>query len=621
MTEALYLFLGLLTISLVIGRQPWFRQQACLLGDWLQIHAFPDQPEFEEYKFAILRVLFGCILVYRAFLVIAYLTAGDYASPVAWWAIAELVAGMLLVLGLLTQWSLIFLLLAMWHTGDSVVAKDTLGNDVGALFGLLLFLVNAGKYLSLDAWIVNRWATMRYVLLYYTGAASNRDKALAKLATLGGYWAVCVYSLAMHLVEPAWTTGVAGPLLLTNNFMSAWYTEFTTLFTNSDLATFLARLSLWIMMLWYVAVLPFVLWGSWARLYVIVWGWLFFAFSLFILNLGFLAEIEILFWLALFWVKPGMNGHRVLNIFYDDRCNLCDKTVQVITLLDRFRVARLRPVSQNLTQLEEIGISHEHAMTDLHGMDESTGAITGGYDFYLELCRRVMLLWPILPVLMVGKWLGFGPLVYRFIARRRVKMFGVCELPRKKYQVSTDRSLGKNTYVPGITLHVFISIFLYLVAVVAPYQNTQAIGSIAAMSAHYYGVAPINVFNRTDLRIAENWFVLTSSDFGEIVPLLAYDGSRLDMHHSDRIYFGHTVKFRRYVIGKSGCHLEQWKATINYLLESYLTRKNAVPGRYQFQYEQFKQPLPEWDRLLENRYVENATQRICNEQILLDFQG
>jgi hypothetical protein len=106
------------------------------------------------------------------------------------------------------------------------------------------------------------------------------------------YWLVCLYSLSMHLNEPAWRTGTAGPLLLSNNFVSRPYEALGDLFTGNHWAVLLARLAMWSMLPWYLLLLPCVLIGSIARIYAITWGFLFFVFSLTVLELSWLPEIQ-----------------------------------------------------------------------------------------------------------------------------------------------------------------------------------------------------------------------------------------------------------------------------------------------------------------------------------------
>ena len=565
--------------------------------------AFPSSSPFEYNKFALLRVLFGAVIFLRGIDVVDLLLYSELNTVIGYYAIAEMLAGLMLVIGLFSQWALLFLIGVMWQIGDQVLGKSTLGNDIGAMLALLLILVNAGKFLSLDSLLINKMPALHGLMLYYRGVPSRAAIFYAKFAALTSYWAVCIYSLSMHLNEAAWMSGIAGPLLLTNNFMANFHIEFTELFTRSSMLVFLARVSLWLMMLWYIFVLPFVLIGGYFRKYIIVWGWLFFALSFFMLQLGYLAEIEAILWLALFWSYVGMRNDNCMDVLYDDRCNLCDRTVQLVTILDIFGRIRLKPLSKNTKLVTSLGLNLEEALTDLYGVCDADKKLFRGYDFYIQLSKSLVLLWPLLPILLLGKIFIIGPVVYRFIASKRRQIFGMCILPRKKYTVNEQRPVSHSRIPITLTLHVCFLTILYLVMVPAPYLNGyKGFSNLGGKAAHIYGITPINVFNMTDLRMAENWFVLKSDDFDQTVPLLSEDGSRLQMHKSDRIYFGHTLKFRRAAIGKEGCHYEDKKKIIDYISKIYLQSMHADPGFYNFSYSQLHQPLVSTEDLEVNLY-------------------
>lgn len=574
--------------------------------------AFPTRSPYEYNKLALLRIVFGLVIVTRAINVFDHLLFAERYSAVGLWAAAELIAGAQLIIGFASQWSLLFLVGGMWQFGDVAVGKSTLGNDVGAMLATLLFIANAGKFLSLDSILVKRHPAAHAFLLYYRGIPTNETLFFAKLSALGSYWAVCVYSVAVHLNEPAWMDGSAGPLLLSNNFMSRWHDYFAALFQSSELAVALARGSLWLMMLWYPLVLPGVLSGGWLRRYVIIWGWLFFALSLFILQLGSLAEIEVILWLALFWSVLGLDPARKLAVLYDDRCNLCDRTIQAITLLDVFGRTELRPLSQNKPLLNEIGLSMNLALTDLYGVRSQDGRLFRGYEFYIQLSQTLVLLWPLLPILLLGKLVRVGPLAYRSIAERRTRLFGVCESPRRKFirPVGTE-IVTRSSAAKYCALHVSMLVGFYFASVPAQHLGWSGIPNVVADAAHIYGITPIDVFNKTDLRMAENWFVLRSMEFNENLPVFAEDGSRLPLHVSDRIYFGHTLRFRRGVIGMDGCHFLTWKPTMEYISRAYLQRHDAPAGTYRFTYRQYHSDLASAKNIVRNKFLPSAVSTPC----------
>jgi predicted DCC family thiol-disulfide oxidoreductase YuxK len=527
----------------------------------------------------------------------------------------------LVALGLFTQVALIFLVLLMWQIGEQITGTSTLGNDVAAMVAICLFLVNSGKYLSLDSALIKIKPHIRAWLGYFRGDPSSEQIFWAKIIALTSYWAVCIYSVSMHLAEPAWMDGSAGPYLLSNNFMSRYFEEFEALVTSFPWTINAARASLWAMIFWYPAVLPFVLMGGVARRYVIVWGWLFFALSMFVLQLGWLAEIEVVLWLLLFWSSVGLNPNRKIEVFYDDRCNLCDRTVQLITLLDIFSLVVLKPVSKNGKLLQEYGISTDAAMTDLYGVRDGGTKLFSGYNFYVELSKTLVLLWPALPLLLIGRVLTIGPRIYRAIATRRRELFGICALPRRKFDADPEgsRQISSSLSARAVAISVSLLLFCYFVATPAPYLGWYGKENLGYRAAHIFGITPIDVFNKDDLRMAENWFTLYSDDFRELVPVLAEDGSRLSMHDSDRMYFGYTLSFRRRAIGSEGCIFKRnFEDVARHVARVFLHSMDASAGIYTFTYRQYFKKLPDLKKLKAGQYQLERPRLRCEVQFTVD---
>lgn len=592
-------------------------------GDYLLKTAFPSYSEFEQNKFALLRILFGLIILSRAIDIQLLLIPDEFYSLVGLFSILNLVAAFMVTIGLCTQWTLLFLMFVIWQAGDVVLGTISLGSMVSAMLSLLLFLTSAGRYLSIDSILINHYRCEKKLFLYYASSSDPRNIALAKFAALLAYWAMCVYSLSMHFNEPAWMTGSAGPLLLTNSFMSSWYQFFESLFAANELAVQITRLLLWLMMFWYFLNMPLTLAGSGFRLYVIVWGVLFFTLSLVVLNLGSLAKIEFVFWAAIFWSKRGLETSKKLSVFFDDKCSLCDKTVQIIMLLDIFGRINLKPISVNNESLMKLNIRLEDALTDLYGVVEGTDEVKSGYEFYILLSRNLVLLWPILPVLYLGNMLKIGPLLYRFIADRRRDFFGVCVLPSRKLIRVAPKGFIETGYLhSAIILHVSFLAVCYLIALPAPYVGIKGSVNVTSRAAYYYGIAPINVFNKTDLKMAENWFTLKSIRHDELVPILSDSGERLAMHKSDRVYFGNTLRFHRRAIGKNACVFGNEKEkSIEYLSKVYLHLKKAPTGKYDFLYNQYYQPLPDMVEIAKGRYTKNQKQIKCTILFDVDYSA
>ncbi len=590
--------------------------------------AFRSDAVTEMPKFALLRFAFGMFMMERGAYILYYLQPSDWSQPVIWGlAVLNMIAATCVALGFSTQIALAYLMMVQWQVGDSVLGTTTLGNDIAAILALLLILANAGAHFSIDRILMKRNGPLGRAIgaFYYSnGLPSDTTLQIAKFLSLLGYWCVCMYSLCMHLNESAWMSGVAGPLLLTNSFMSVYSDQFSAFFALGSWAVMLGRIALWAMLPWYALIMPFVLLGGWFKTYIIAWAILFFTLSMFVLQLGWLSHFEFLLLAGWFWQSKFMSGANVLNVAYDDRCNLCDRTVAFVKAVDVFGRVKLKPLSQNKDWLIGHGIDPSDALTDLYGVEAAgKGQIEKGYEFYVLLTKHVLLLLPFYPLLVVGRFIG-GPAIYRFIADRRTRLFGVCERPSAKpdYAVlapgaQAARRIGGRDPIVPISMHVAFLALVYLISIPAPFLGwsgkpfagaVQKLTTTAAKSAHFYGIAPINVFNQDDLRLAENWYALYAvSPSGErtLLPILSEDGKRLAIHKSDRLYFGNTLAFRRGSIGKSGCLFDTYRDRLQ-----YLSQVHRGPVDH-FEYVQYLQKLPSSERILEGAFVQNPASKVC----------
>ncbi|NEK52538.1 DUF393 domain-containing protein [Rhizobium leguminosarum] len=591
--------------------------------------AFISNPVNEAPKFALLRMGFGLVMIYRAYWLLYYLTPSDWSDyRVFVPAFVSIVGGLMVAFGLFTQLALVVLIVFQWQVGDTSLRTSTLGNDIAALFGLLLIFANAGAHFSVDGRLrrrPHRFGRLIAAGYYRNGLAPTATLQAAKFLALLGYGAVCLYSLGMHLGEPAWMQGYAGPQLLTNNFMSIFGDEFTQLFTYSSVFVMLARVALWGMLPWYLLVVACVVWGGWPRTYALIWAFLFFCLSKFVLSLGMLAEFEFLFFAGLFWQRAFISGAKTLNVAYDDRCNLCDRTVNFIKATDIFNRVQLRPLSKNTKWLTAHGIDPSEAQKDLYGIDASNEMVaTKGYDFYLLLTKKVALLIPFYPILLAASFVG-GRAIYRFIADRRTKLFGVCHLPtpKKDYVLlpegqTVEAKISFRDPITPFFLHVAFLTICYVTTIPTPWiflsapkliQSSLSVLAPFGDAAHVYGITPINVFNHYDLGLAENWFTLSKIDSdgkASLLPVLDEHGKRLAAHRSDRNYFGGTLTFRRSVIDTTGCQYDSHAEIINYLAES------AGGHRGNYIYRQYHQTLPDASKLISGIYEVQPISVVCD---------
>jgi hypothetical protein len=179
-------------------------------------------------------------------------------------------------------------------------------------------------------------------------------------------------------------------------------------------------------------------------------------------------------------------------------------------------------------------------------------------------------------------------------------------------EVGGDDS-SQPTFARTMMLHVTLLGVFYLAAVPAPYVGYEGWRNPLADSAHIYGMAPINVFNETDLRMAENWFTLSlrAGDRESLLPIFAEDGSRLGYHASDRVYFGKTLPWRRRHIDQPGCFFDQDQDLMRYLVSIYLRKQGLPRGEYRARYRQYFEPLPDAAQVSRNEFVRQPREVRC----------
>ncbi len=582
-------------------------------GTFLQTRSFPIFTPHEHNRLAVLRFFFGLIIFLRAVDVASLLLPEEYFLPVGYFSAVELIFSLFIMFGFATQFAIGFFMFVMWLVGEDIQGTITLGNDIAAMVALFFLLTEAGRTLSIDGYLVKKFPFIRPLLGYGSQIPGNESIAVAKFVMLFSFWLVCMYSFVMHLNEPAWMNGVTGPMLFVSNFMFRFHALVEPIFLQSTLAVLAARVSIFVMLVWYVVLLGFVMLGGWWRMFAIVWGILFFLLSSVGLQLGgSLAYFEMVLWIICFWPHWGVDSTKKLLLFYDDTCNLCDRTVQFVRRVDFFDRVQLTPVSKNHELLATYGISVDTALKDLHGVIPGENNVAAGYDLYLLLARHVLVLWLALPLLWLGKILAVGPAMYRFVAARRKAMFGVCILPRPKQTWVTAIPAQKP---PNMLFQIVVwhAIFLGIVySVTAPvlflghkgYNNHPL-----AQAARVYGEPHIDVFNRVDLKMMDNWFTLTDVETNTLIPILAKDGSRLALHRSGRVY-GNTLRFRRREIDQTDCGFTRREIFIRYITQVWM-HNTGLKGTREILFTQYHQPHPNQSLVAQNIYTKNPVEVRC----------
>lgn len=506
---AFFVVVGLI----LIGSAPWFRPLnaglSAGLASWLRRRGlFSETDTSSEYhRIDLLRIAIGFLVSWHYGGELYHAAVFGDLSDIIMLSVVVCLAIMLTV-GFLTPVAATALLLVMNTIFPSVTSTLSIGTMVIGMCLIPMVVAPAGHTLSIDSALMRRKPIAWVYSLW--GAPTLDRSQLGCFIALLAFSAINLYSGLNHLGSETWRAGLStGTILLSetsnrNYFQSArWaYEQAPWLYIGASFVT------TWGMLVWQILFLPLILISKWTRFVVMIWAACFFVASAHVLSIKMLGVYEYVLFAIIFWSSWMIIPKRTIKVLFDDRCNLCGKTVRTIGALDLFRRIDFRPLSQNIEYANQNGVSEEEALTDLVGVDDN-GKIYSGYDLYIRLSAIVLLLLPAWPVLVVGKLTGVGPMIYRFIADRRRKLFGVCELgtyrPRRDWTpiVARDR--------PSVAVGMIIGFMILLIPFVTTLPHVQpALGRNAmrvsrafAYSAPYsvFGVGPINVFNELDLKI------------------------------------------------------------------------------------------------------------------------
>lgn len=589
--------------------------------------------EAEATKVDLLRIVCGLIFLHRSSYIAFYVFAGNDGIIQQVTAIGTLLVGLCFTLGLLTPIMSLTLLFANIMIIDRIFGTYTLGSDVFTMLLLTFTFAPSGTRLSIDRLIARRslfFSGLIQATYRLFGTPSVERLVLVKWATLLSYTVLCLYSVMLHLNEPLWTSGYVAVILLTNSYLSKHYEFFQSLALSSELFILLMRMSMWGMLAWYFVFLPFTLLGGWFRKAVILWSILFFLVSAFVLQLGWLPYYEFVLLALLFWDRKFIfwTDETRLDVLYDDRCNLCDRTIRILSRVDVFHALRFRPLTENYALVERLGLSKDDVLRDLHGYDPARQRILSGYDFYAEVARRLLLLLWLAPICFIGRIGGIGPRIYRMIADHRIRWFGVCELSRDYNAVREAGSPiaaapAASRPTPRALITAFVTIHTVLAALFVAHFPIFKLPpqSVSVQSvAHIYGLMAINVFNKLDLTLGEHWYTIEAlrpDGTAEVLPFTGPAGQRLSWHNSDRVYFGNSLHWRRLQLGlKEVCYKEADAFLLKDIIGWHRFGLAVPPAGYRITY--YYQPLPQISLAGTPRFRPIEASKVCTALLASD---
>ncbi len=491
-------------------------------------------------KMDIIRIGVGVLAFTRYGSILLGATSNGDVSSIAIAGAATFLS-FLVAIGWLTPLAILLLMSSANTFIDNTLGASTLGTMVMSIVLLMLFIAPAGRTLSIDAILASRFRLGRIVqTLHAFGGGVSQDRLLlSKLAALMAYYCICLYSVLWHLRDEAWTSGLVIVWLTLSQASNPHFWRATQgLFKHhQQFYLFGAYVATAGMFAWYFMVLPSLFLGRILRTATMYWGLIFFLISTFLLPLSLLGYYELLLWFALFVTGPalGSRSGQSLMILFDDRCNLCDRTVRTLSVVDLFGRLEFRPLRRNRDLLAEHGISFEQGLTDLVGIDNLSGRKHTGFDLYVEMAQRLILLWALVPVMILGRITLLGPMVYGFVAKRRTRIFGVCHasaIPERYIRPPSpidvhvkDAAFSGPRPILDLVPSALIMTFVVLViafVIRLPLQPEQEDKSVLArLSRQVFGASPlafgigrINVFNSVDLSAIKSVYRVLSFPAG-----------------------------------------------------------------------------------------------------------
>lgn len=552
----------------------------------------------ELYKFSILRILLGTILIYKNYSIFLY----GFSSVALF---IETLLALFLIFGFLVQYVFIIEIFVMFHMGFPSLGIDTLGYDVAAILIVMLFFTNSGLYNSIDSVLVNKTRLNPKLFLYFSFNNIEQNISMVKFTALVSYGFLGIYSVIYHLNDPAWTEGWVIPQLLSSTYLSR-YPEFFQEVLNVDLFYNFAVFSMFLMILWEFFLSFYTLFNKFIQRYMVFHGILFFSVSILVMQLGMLGYYEFLLWIGIFY-KKGFRDK--LEVYFDDSCNLCDRTIKFISIVDLGNKVKFYPISENEKRLEGISVSKVEAERDLIAYSENK--VYKGYHFYLLLTRKILVLLPLFPIIYFGKITQIGESIYKYIAKNRIRIFGVCKIPSKKTVRNTisEKNLLPANFRKIVQIHIFISILFFTFRFEIPkITGFLPRGALTEVS-HLYGVTNINVFNEEDLNMEYVYFTIQDLDKNTLIPFTANDGSRLEMHKSDYIYFKNSLFPRRIMFKDLGkCWYSEFEEEVNSVIQSYKNAYKVESNNFKYQ-QFFKVPNPD------QRYLIDKVEMLCEKKI------
>jgi len=529
--------------------------------------AFPKvlSLEHELKKAALLRILLGFIVFVRfAEICNTYCYLNFGAAPIVL-CFLFLFLILCFTVGFFAPLAA-FLLLCFSVRMDIYFGTFTLGTTVLTTTVLPLFLINAGQYYSLDRLILKKGGWVGKIIgpLYkLVGAKEENDVRRAYFLAFLCYAIVSFGALLLHIRDEYWVQGLTTKSLLLNSYLCKHYDWFRFIDLKSPYLLSVISITAGVFQSIFQFLMIPLIFTRIGEKFVFIWGLIFFFISILLINLSYLPPIEIVLWFLI--LKPVSVDKKQVTVLYDDYCNLCKKAMRFLKKINFNGRIVFLPISKSADLVKQNNLEEKEVRAYMVGFLKEK--IYKGFDLYYEIVKINPLLWPFLPVFFLGKITGLGRLVYNYIAERRYRVFGTCEISFGDEIAAPDLPLQKKSSTAVVSVlyrYYFFMLLIYLLFRMPHLKDimpkTNFLDSLANKTLTYSGFDLPNVFNKTDLSMGDNWVEIYRLDNNgwNLLPINGTEGERLNYrdfdilnlsnHNSDKLYFGNTLQFRRALI-------------------------------------------------------------------------
>jgi len=516
----------------------------------------------EQRKLGLLRIVLGIVVFVRLLQIV--FTNWELYGAISLIHVATLAICLCFIIGLFTPFSVVTLIVLI-RRFDASNMSDTLGSSILILFFLLILLSRSGQYYSIDNLLLKRRGVLQILIskLYgILGGITANGLTMVNFVVFSLYAYISFAALSVHIQDEYWVHGLTVRAMLTNSYLTPYFAFFRYLEKEYFLLVQYTSIAASVFQSVFQFIMVPLVFFRLGLVFVKWWGMQFFIISLTCLSLSYLPHIEIALWVAiLFPIR--IRGVERVEIFYDDYCNLCKRAMiffKVINFNGKFLFV---PISTNQEAYDRFQLTDKIVKSYMAGTCK--GQVYIGYDLYVQLVKANPLLWIFYPLFILGKIGGLGAKIYNFIAERRYKYFGKCEL---SFEDEIAYELKLNSPIKPWGNIVVVSLY-FLIVVIHGMYNLPLVNRVlnlpnrAIVNKFIYqsGIELPGVFNKSDLSLGNSWLFIERSSISSsecaVVPISGSNGERLNYsrdillfknHNSDLLYFGTSLWFRRSVI-------------------------------------------------------------------------